>query len=84
MTEKASSWLVRAAVVALVGGCLTFVAAGLTLSERVTNIRTTQVRVLAEKADKVYVDAKFDAILREILVTQNMVRDHATQTARAR
>ena len=76
MTEKASSWLVRAAVVALVGGCLTFVAAGLTLSERVTNIQTTQVRVLAEKADKVYVDAKFDAILRETADIKQMLRDH--------
>ena len=76
MTEKASSWLVRAAVVTLVGGCLAFVAAGLTLNERVTNIQTTQVRVLAEKADKVYVDAKFDAILRETADIKQMLRDH--------
>jgi len=76
MTEKASSWLVRAAVVALVGGCLAFIAAGLTLNERVTNIQTTQVRVLAEKADKVYVDAKFDAILRETADIKQMLRDH--------
>jgi hypothetical protein len=80
MTERTATWVQRL----LIPFLLAFLVGGIALNERVGEIKATQVRVLGEKADKAYVDAKFDAIMAQILVTQNMIRDHTAQTARPR
>jgi len=80
MTEKMSTWLTRTVIAVFLAACVTFVAGGLTLSERVANIAARQV----EKADRIYVDAKFDAVLRDTETIKQMLRDHAAQTARLR
>lgn len=82
MTERTWTTASRAMIVALVTAMLMFVVGGISLNERVGEIKATQLRVLETKADKQYVDAKFEAILAQILVTQSMIRDHMNQTAR--
>lgn len=62
MTERVNGWLKF--FVAVLPFLVVFIVAGITLNERVSNIKTVQTT----KADKATVDVQYGAILRELQI----------------
>ena len=62
MTERANGWLKF--FLAVLPFFVVFVVAGITLNERVANVKTVQTT----KADKATVDVQYGAILRELQI----------------
>ena len=73
MTEKVNGWLKTALMVAAIA--VPFLIGWGALDNRVNEVKATQIRVLAEKADKATVDVQYSAILRElVLLNQRLDR----------
>lgn len=64
MTERATSWL--RVIVAAAAIAIPAIYGYGALSNRVTDVKAVQLRVLDEKADKTTVNVQYDAILREL------------------
>lgn len=78
MTERTINWFKTALLVAAIA--IPFFVGWGALDTRIADVKSVQLRVLTEKADKSTVEAQYAAILREMTDIKALLRDHMVQS----